>query len=157
MAFRPEDDSDYDSDLYDSDSDNEELAWEKAQLEREIDYERLEIAMENWPPPPCLGFMENLSVVDIRESILSDKKWNLTDVIDNSTIYSWIAYHQQRQPVHCARSRFQDVDWSTMGEYIMNLSEKCNQDFSWYTVLRLLRYGHFVKIVPKLVVPKRNF
>ena len=131
-----------------------EKAWEKAQLERDTDYERLEIAMGNWPPPPCLGFMENMSVVDIRESILSKKKWRLDNVIDNPTVHSWIIY-QQQEHVYCPRARFQSEDWETMGEYIMNLSNKCNRDFSWYTVLRILRYGHFVKLVPKVVIPKQ--
>lgn len=44
-----------DFDLNDSDSDNDELTWEKAVLERDIDDERLERALENWAPSSMCG------------------------------------------------------------------------------------------------------
>jgi len=146
MAFRPEEESDYTSE--EEEVEDEEVLQERS---RDEDYERLEIAIDNWPFPPCLGFMKHMSVVDIRCCIFSEKKWLLENVLDRSSVYSWNLYHRYypKQNIHCPRSRFQYEDWETMGEYTMYLSEKCGQQFSWYTVLRFLHYGKFVKIVPK--------
>ena len=79
----------------------------------------------------------------------------LENVLDNFSIHSWNKYHQ-KQNIFCPRARFQYEDWETMGEYMMFLSEQCKRDFSWYTVLRILRYGRFVKIVPRPYLPKHN-
>ncbi len=160
MAYRSEDESDY-SEEEEPEEIKKREEEEQALLEeqkRDEDYERLEIAMSNWPPPPCLGFMEEMSVVDIREAIISSKKLLLENVLDNFSIHSWNLYHRYfpKQNIFCPRAQFQYEDWETMGEYIMFLSEKCTRDFSWYTVLRILRFGKFVKIVPRPYLPKRN-
>lgn len=150
MAFRPEEESDYTSSS-EEESEDEEIIKER---ERDEDYERMEIAMQNWPPPPCLAFMENMSVVDIRCCIFSDKKYLLEEVMDSSTSYSWNKYHLYKEKTHCQNAMFQYEDWETMGEYIMYLSEKCLQEFNWFTVLRILSYGNFVKLAPRPFLPK---
>lgn len=153
MAFRPEEESDYTSS--EEEVEDEEVLQERS---RDEDYERLEIAIDNWPFPPCLGFMQEMSVVDIRYCIFSDTKLRLEHVLDSPSVHSWNLYHRYhpKQNIYCPRSLFQYEDWETIGEYTMYLSGKCGQEFSWYTVLRFLKYGKFVKIAPRPYLPKKN-
>ena len=135
----------------DSDSDNE---WDLMD-QREMDYERMELAMDSWPPPPCLGFLTNVSIVDLRECIVSTQQWSLAEVLSSASVHSWLDY-QRGSHRFCPRSRFQYADWDTMGEYCCTLCRKCEVPFSWHVVLRVLKYGRFVKRPPRAIKPRHH-
>lgn len=141
MAYHPEE-----SDEWEESSDEEIEEVDPAEL-RDLDYERLEHAMDSWPPPACLAFMENMCVVDVRLCVMEPVKWTLADVMDLSTAHSWIQFHR-RVGGAFPRAHFQASDWDTMGEYCMNLCHACRQPFSWDVVLNILRHGRFVRLAP---------
>jgi hypothetical protein len=141
-----------DSDEWEDSSDEETEDIDPSEL-RDRDYDRLEEAMESWPPPACLGFLERVCVVDIRASVVEPVKCALADVIDLPTAHSWIQFHRC-VPGVCPRARFQASDWDTMGEYCLKLCHACRQPFSWYVVLDILRYGRFVRRAPRPPRPR---
>jgi hypothetical protein len=134
----------------DSDSDNE---WDLMD-QREVEYEQMEQAMESWPLPPCLLFLTNVSIVDLRECLVSSQRWSLAEVLSPASVYSWLNYRRGSHEF-CPRSRFQYADWDTIGEYCCMLCLKCAVPFSWHVVLRVLKYGRFVNRPPRATLPIR--
>ena len=106
-----------------SDSENEEEP-EEIYCPRQLDYWALEAFMDNCPPPPVLAYLEQMSLVTIRDCIVRPvDKLNVYDIMSLSSARNWLSFWRNGQDNPDANLTFEDID--TVGQYCMRLCEQC--------------------------------
>ncbi len=112
---------------------------------RQLDYWALEEFMDFAPPPPVLTYLENVSLVTIRDCIVKpDDRLDIYDIVPLSCANNWQAFWSEgRENPHC-KLTFEDFD--VIGEYCMRLCKECGVYDMWQVRIcmkRILRLGRF--------------
>ena len=115
---------------------------------RELDYWAIESFLEIRGPPSAIAYVENMSVVDIRECIISENESkDIGSIIEDIDVDTWKEFWTGIPRPTTRNGRFSCEDWELIGSFCFALCEQILPDVSLNkvrsTIIGLLSFGAF--------------
>ncbi len=123
---------------------------EELYCQRELDYWAIEDFLETRGPPEIIGYVEKMSVVDLRECVLQQNRSDIESVIADIDVYNWDNFWSgvpENMLRKSQRAYFFYEDWDALGEFCFTLCSKILEDVSMDKVrsciIHILSHGRF--------------
>ena len=116
---------------------------------RELDYWSIESFLSLRGGPEIIGYLEKMSVVELRECIVSPNRSDIESVVADIDVYSWHDFWKggPKPAITSPRAYFFYEDWDALGEFSFTLCSKILEDVSMDKVrsciIHILSHGRF--------------